>query len=159
MRKQQGFGVVLIEEGSEAGTARFVATGTRADIIDWNSSHDGLLALVVEGRDRFTVTHSRQQSDGLYVGDIEFLPPEPAQPVPERHRRLSRLLATLFEASEATDADMKRHLDDATWVGFRLAESLPLPVTTKQSMLELTDPIHRLELLAVHVYDVDSLAP
>jgi Lon protease-like protein len=34
--------------------------------------------------------------------------------------------------------------DDAGWVGFRLAELLPLDVEEQQHMLELTDPLQRL---------------
>ena len=38
--------------------------------------------------------------------------------------------------------------DDAVWVGQRLAEVLPLALPVKQSLLELTDPILRLDRIA-----------
>jgi Lon protease-like protein len=44
------------------------------------------------------------------------------------------------------DAIDKRY-DDAAWVGYRLAEILPMPVSEKQACLELTDPIERLRVL------------
>jgi Lon protease-like protein len=37
--------------------------------------------------------------------------------------------------------------DDASWVGFRLAEILPLRMAVKQKLLELTDPVARLAIL------------
>jgi Lon protease-like protein len=37
--------------------------------------------------------------------------------------------------------------DDATWVGFRLAEILPLKTAARQAMLEMNDPVARLEIL------------
>ena len=37
--------------------------------------------------------------------------------------------------------------DDASWVGFRLAEILPLRKAVKQKLLELTDPAARLAIL------------
>ena len=37
--------------------------------------------------------------------------------------------------------------DDASWVGFRLAEILPLRNAAKQKLLELTDPAARLAVL------------
>jgi Lon protease-like protein len=40
------------------------------------------------------------------------------------------------------------HYDDATWVGYRLAELLPLPLSIKQSMLEVSDANVRLAALA-----------
>ena len=39
-------------------------------------------------------------------------------------------------------------LDDAAWVGHRLAEILPIPLADKQACLELDDPIQRLDVLA-----------
>jgi Lon protease-like protein len=38
-------------------------------------------------------------------------------------------------------------LDDAAWVGHRLAEILPIPLKDKQVCLELDDPIQRLDVL------------
>jgi len=37
--------------------------------------------------------------------------------------------------------------DDAAWVGYRLTEILPVPLIAKQKLLELNDPIVRLEIL------------
>jgi Lon protease-like protein len=37
--------------------------------------------------------------------------------------------------------------DDASWVGFRLAEILPLRIDVKQKLLELTDATMRLAVL------------
>jgi len=39
-------------------------------------------------------------------------------------------------------------LENAAWVGFRLAEILPIPAAEKQFCLELIDPIQRLDLLS-----------
>ena len=41
----------------------------------------------------------------------------------------------------------ERKYDDASWVGYRLAELLPLPLTIKQSMLEINDADVRLQVL------------
>jgi hypothetical protein len=38
-------------------------------------------------------------------------------------------------------------LDDAAWVAYRLAETLPLEVEARQRMLEMSDPIGALEAL------------
>ena len=37
--------------------------------------------------------------------------------------------------------------DDAAWVGARYTELLPIPLLAKQKLLELDDPISRLEIL------------
>jgi Lon protease-like protein len=43
---------------------------------------------------------------------------------------------------------MDTSYDDAVWVGYRLSELLPLSLAQKQALLELTDPLTRLERLA-----------
>ena len=42
---------------------------------------------------------------------------------------------------------IEMRLDDAAWVGHRLAEILPIPLADKQVCLELDDPIQRLDVL------------
>jgi Lon protease-like protein len=37
--------------------------------------------------------------------------------------------------------------DDASWVGYRLAEILPVPLVAKQKLLELNDSLGRLSIL------------
>jgi hypothetical protein len=37
-----------------------------------------------------------------------------------------------------------KHYDDASWVGFRFAEVLPIDLEEKQFCLELNDPVERL---------------
>ena len=45
-------------------------------------------------------------------------------------------------------AASERELDDASFVGYRLAELLPLPLSIKQSMLEMNDSEVRLAVIA-----------
>lgn len=141
-----GFGVCLILDGSEAGApARPAAVGTIARIRDFHRDEDGLLGIVAEGGQRFRVARSRVRSDGLARGDAEVWPGEPELPVPVEFALLQSILERLIE----TMAPQWRHAprsayDDASWLGFRLAELLPLDVAEQQLMLELNDPVQRL---------------
>jgi Lon protease-like protein len=67
--------------------------------------------------------------------------------LPEQFARLGkaarRALAELAEHYEYVE----KKFDDAAWVGSRLAELLPLRPSDKQALLELDDPIARLETL------------
>ena len=38
-------------------------------------------------------------------------------------------------------------IDDPTWVGYRLAEVLPIPFKARQRLLELDDAVLRLEII------------
>jgi uncharacterized protein len=141
-----GFGVCLILEGREVGAPAIPAViGTIARINDFHSGDDGLLGIVAEGGPRFRVARTRIRSDGLLRGDADVWPGEPEQPVPVEFALLQSILERLIE----TMAPHWRHAprsayDDASWLGFRLAELLPLDVAEQQRMLELTDPLQRL---------------
>ena len=47
----------------------------------------------------------------------------------------------------AAYADETPYYENASWVGMRLAEILPLPMLEKQQCLEMTDAVERLRLL------------
>ena len=145
-RNDTGFGVCLILDGREAGMPAVpTAIGTIARISDFHRDEDGLLGIVAEGGSRFRVERSRARADGLLRGEVEIWPTEPEQQVPVEFALLQSILERLIE----TMAPHWRHAprsayDDASWVGFRLAELLPLDPVEQQRMLELTDPVLRL---------------
>jgi hypothetical protein len=148
MRGDLNFGVVLIREGGEVGPARTFDVGTLARITDFDQLPDGLLGLSCVGERRFRVVKRSVQTDGLNVADVEWLAMEPTLAVPERHARLADLLRSVLPQLGEVYTDIAMRLDDAAWVGHRLAEILPIPLPEKQTYLEMDDPIQRLELLA-----------
>ena len=83
------------------------------------------------------------------MGEVNWLEAEPAVPVPPRHARLAELLQSVLPQLGEVYTGIEMHLDDAAWVGHRLAEILPLPLADKQSYLELDDPLERLDRLAL----------
>jgi hypothetical protein len=157
LRQGHGFGVVLIDSGSEVGAARFVSTGTIAEIVDWHQGRDGLLGIVAEGHDRFSIASWRRQPDGLYVGELELLAGEPELTVPDEFAYLRELVEVRLERLGAQYERTARSYDDATWLGYRLSEVLPLSAVKKQALLELDDPRQRLELLQPHLEQINSI--
>jgi len=148
MREVQGFGVVLIRDAEEAGSADICDVGTMAKIVDFDQLPDGLLGLSCVGRQRFRIHALSRQADGLNLGEVEWLQPEPLLTVPERHARLASLLETVLPQLGEVYTGIEMHLDDAAWVGHRLAEILPMDLADKQFCLELDDPLRRLDVLA-----------
>jgi Lon protease-like protein len=147
LREQSGFAVVLITEGEEtAATASFAATGTEAGIVDFDRLEDGLLGISCIGRQRVRVLEAWREADGLNRGRVIAIDADPVLPVPTAQAWLGEVVRrVLGEAS-----DVYRHVEvrgDAAWVGNRLAEMLPLSLTDKQALLELTDPLERLTAL------------
>jgi uncharacterized protein len=148
MRGDQRFGVALIREGGEVGPAETFEVGTIAKIIDFHQLSDGFLGLSCIGEQRFRIVSRSRQADGLNLAQIDPVAAEPTMAVPQRHARLAELLKTVLPELGEVYAGIEMHLDDAAWVGHRLAEILPIAATEKQFCLELEDPIQRLDVLS-----------
>lgn len=148
-RNGSGFGVCLILEGREAGEPALpAAIGTVATITDFCTLPDGLLGIGAEGCERFQVASTRVRDNGLVHGDVRLWPDEPVVEVPAEHGLLATILERLLERVGGRRAQAARaRLDDASWVGFRLAELLPLEPAEKQHLLQMTDPLRRLAQL------------
>jgi Lon protease-like protein len=147
MRETQAFGVVLIREGNEVGPAETFDVGTLAKIVDFHQLSDGLLGLSCLGQKRFRIRTRSRQGDGLNLAEVDWLAPEPVVAVPARHARLAALLKNVLPQLGEVYTDIEMRLNDAAWVGHRLAEILPIPLPDKQACLELDDPIQRLDAL------------
>ncbi len=148
-RSGRGFGVCLIMQGQEAGEPALpAAVGTLASIVDFDTLPDGLLGISVTGGARFRVQRSRIRGNGLVIGEVRGWPDEPVVPVPLEFSLLPAILERLAEQSGLSWRNGPRErYDDASWVGFRLAELLPLGDAERQHLLEVTDPVERLTAL------------
>ena len=148
LRNEQPFGVCLIQSGQEAGeAARPHLTGTFATINDWQRGDDGLLAISARGGQRFHVLDTRVERDQLLRGSVQPLPPEPSAALPDENRYMTEVLDQLFEHAGHVYGELPKDPDDASWVGYRLAEVLSLPMVRRQYFLELEDPLLRLSQL------------
>jgi len=148
--KEQGrFGVVLLLEGAEAGSAVTVAAiGTSARIVDFDTLPDGLLGITCLGEQRFRVLRRWQQEDGLYLAEVEYLPPEDPSALPEEFAHLGELLREVLPKLGRGYAHVEAHYEDAGWVANRWAEVLPLAPTERLELLELSDPQRRIAQVA-----------
>jgi len=148
MREQQPFGVVLIQEGEEAGPVATTATvGCSARIVDFYTLQDGLLGISCVGERKFSVLRVWRAPDGLNVGEVSWLEPEPRITLPEEYAQFGasvrRAVAELAEHYQ----HVEKHFDDAAWIGARITELIPIGLNEKQVLLELDDPIARLDAL------------
>lgn len=147
LRDDAAFGVVQIREGSEVGMATTWDVGTLARIGDWYQGSDGILGVTAIGSDRFRIRRRRSADDGLLLADVELLPGDAVQEVPERYLPMVQILdGVLADLGKLYD-ELPRRYDDAAWVGCRFAEILPFSPEQKQHCLELDDPIARLDLI------------
>ena len=145
LRDKSPFGVCAIREGAEVGAPAVPAeVGCTALIAQWDMPQLGLLEIVAHGESRFRILERRVERSGLQRARVALLDPESDAAVPTSCAACVRLLERVIEQHAGLLATPHR-LDSASWVGARLAELLPLPLSAKQELLELDDPVVRLE--------------
>jgi hypothetical protein len=152
VRDARPFGVCLIVEGAEVmrsdgAPAAFEAIGTLARITDFDLTETGILHIRTQGESRFRVLAHAVEANGLVSAEAAAIDDEPALPLPADAAPLAHLVERIASRVGARDFPAPLRLDDASWVGYRLAEALPLPPGIRQRMLEINDALVRLQVL------------
>jgi len=166
MKTTSPFGVVLITKGGEVGVPAVTESiGTLARIAAWDMPQLGVLHLRAIGGDRFRIVHRQVQPDGLQVATVETIAPDVDLLLDAEYQPCADLLQRVIAdiGSQRTDQDASTddpinsmpfeppfRLDSSVWVGNRLCEFMPIPLSAKQKLMELRDAGSRLEL--VHRY-------
>jgi len=154
LREQRPFGVVALKSGAETGRQRveFETIGTLAELIDVDSERPNILQVRCRGTQRFSIAAPSQRDDGLWLAETTPWPDDDALAPSPALMATVRGLATAIAALKNTAAGGAPFLepyrfDDAAWVANRWCEILPIPQLAKQKLMELTDPLMRLQLV------------
>lgn len=151
MKAGTPFGVCLIVSGKEVGeTAVPHRVGTLAHVISGDMPQLGILMLETRGGRRFRIVSQVTQPDGLLRAQVELLDEPVRQNVPAAQQGLLPLLQKIAGDLGPEKMPEPHAFDDAAWVGYRLTEIVPVQALAKQKLLELQDPLSRLEIL--HTY-------
>jgi uncharacterized protein len=147
LRDGAPFGVCLIREGSEVGAPAMPHdVGTLAKIATWDMPQLGVLQIVALGERRFRIRERRVQANGLGRAAVDLMEAESDGPIPADALRCVKLLERVMEQHPGL-FERPHRLDSCAWVSARLAEVLPLPLESKQALLELNDGVARLARL------------
>ena len=154
MREQRRFGVVALKKGTEArASGEAVALyeiGTLAELIEVDSAQINILFVRCRGRQRFSLGATRQQADGLWLGEATAVADDPVVAPAASHANIVKSLADAIAALAAQGASpfLEPHrLDSAGWVANRWCEILPLPLEARQRLMTLADPVARLDIV------------
>lgn len=155
LREQKRFGVVSIKQGADTRRGGkdptvFEIIGTMAELMDVDSAQPGILQVRCRGLQRFKISQSAQENDGLWVAKADLLPDDepvvPAEAVLETVRGLANAIATLKD--QGSEPFLQPYVfDNAGWVSNRWCEILPISVAAKQKLMELPDAQVRLQLV------------
>ena len=148
MQAHTPFGVCLIRSGAEVGdTAKPYEVGTLATIADWDMTQLGILTITAKGGQRFLIESADIRHDGLMVAEIVLIPDEPACTVSPEFALCRAVFDTIVQEVGERRFSKPMSPEQASWLGYRLAESLPIKAAAKQDMLEMNDSEMRLKIL------------
>ena len=143
------FGVCLVNNSEDENRpATHLRIGTTAEICDFSTLEDGLLVIVAQGSQRFFIQNTRMRDNGLLMAEVNILAESMTIDVPEEYSVLSLLAQRFMEQVGGNYPSFQpADLQDANWVGCRLSELLPLENNERQILLEITEPLERLQVL------------
>ena len=161
------FGVVALTQGAEvrkadAGAATsdafalelFHAVGTLATITEFTIPQPGLMVIRCTGLQRFRVTHQERLKHGLWVANVTPLANDLLVKIPDDLQVVAVALDNLINTLRTRGAPLAQlpvqapyQLDDCGWVANRWCELMPMPLEQKQRLMELDNPLLRLELV------------
>ena len=166
------FGVVSLTAGSEVRKAQsdkptdqptgdgfaleeFCATGTLATITEFSAPQPGLMVIRCVGAQRFRISNREKLKHGLWIADVERVDNDMDVTVPDDLKACANALGKLIKSLQQRSIPEDQmplmppyQLDDCGWVANRWCELLPLPLELKQRLMELDNPLVRLELVS-----------
>ena len=164
------FGVVGLHSGDEVRRAgapleQFHHVGTLATIEQLEAPQPALLHVHGQGGARFRIARQTLLPHGLWIADVTQIAPDRPIPIPEDLAPVSVALAQLLSTLHLRDptspsaiVPSSTQLDDSGWGANRWGELLPLPPLLKQQLMELENPLVRLELVG-DILDRTGIAP
>ena len=166
------FGVVSLTDGSEVrrpvsaatqgalptgdgfASEAFNTVGTLARIIEFSVPQPGLMMVQCQGVHRFTITRREKLKHGLWIADVVEMEDDLPVKIPHDLQKTADTLGKLIKGLLNNDTPAEKmpmlapyHLDDCGWVANRWCELLPLSPSVKQQLMELDNPLLRLELV------------
>ena len=147
LQSDSGFGICLIQQGSEVGGGALCCpVGCYTKIIDWTQLEDGLLGITIQAERRFRAEHFSERANKLLEAEVEWLEDDETA-VGEEFELLQDTLTRILEHFDVQYDAQEVLMNNASWLGYRLAEFLPLSNEEKQGLLELDSNENRLTRL------------
>ena len=148
IKNNADFCIVLIRDNSkEEYITDIYNYGCLVKITDWNQLDDGLLGITVEGINKVKIYDRNLEKNNLLTGTIEDIETEKEYMIPQKYLLLSRFYKKIYPGIKHVISFKKERYADASWIGFRLIECLPLDSSTKNKLIAMNHAIERLDML------------
>ena len=123
----------------------FDRIGTSGTILDWQPLPNQMIAIQLQGEQRVRVSAIEKESDGLLVAEVEYLAADERITSESQTLKLMRIIADLAEHPLLSFPPAQVSAENAASFSYQLAALLPLSGADKQRLLELDNPVARLE--------------
>jgi Lon protease-like protein len=140
--------------GDAFAQEQFADVGTLARIVEFSAPQAGLMVVRCVGGERFHIQNRSQLKHGLWVADANHVAADAAMPIPQDLQPIAHALSRLIENQRSGEAmfeplpiEQPYRFDDCAWVANRWCDLLALPSHVKQNLLQLDNPLLRLELV------------
>lgn len=139
--------VMLQARNASTPDIDFYTTGTTGTIIDWRPLPNQMIGIELKGEQRVRVSEIQKESDGLLVGEVEYLNSTLLAGSEQQSARLAEITAHLAQHPllSFSTAGVNDEMADA--FSYQLAALLPFSGADKQRLLEFDNPVARLELI------------
>jgi len=155
LREQSPFGVVGLRRGTEVqqqgAEVELETVGVLAALDDVDSETTGILRVRCKGTQRFRYERAVRSDNGLWMAEqVQALDGDeavlPAAPLIGTVKALARALVAM-QQDQPGAVTAERRFNEAGWVANRWCELLPIPTAARQKLMELPDPMARLEIV------------
>jgi Lon protease-like protein len=154
LREERPFGVALIKEGVEVGgDAVPMSVGTLARIHTVERVEEGRMNLLAEGSERFRIMSFSSTPDGYLEARIELMQdaPAPAARAEELAGEIERQFREYFDLLVGhAGVDMPEYElpTEPEELSFVIASILDTEPEQRQTLLEMRDTVHRMEIVS-----------
>ena len=166
------FGIVTIvpqalgderETGDDAGHVEINLIGTSVRIVDFNAQPNGLLGIVCEGQQKFSVGDVYRSENKLLMAEVEMCKPELSVVVPDEFEELVHVLTSLLAHPYVVnlgylEQPLAYWLADAARLSFYLSYLLPFSNGQRYQLLALSEPLDRLAMVQSLLEKIDGTA-
>ncbi len=133
----------------------FNSVGTLATITEFSIPQPGLMVINCVGAQRFEISRREKLKHGLWIADVTRLADDQSVAIPDDLQGVANALGKLIKNLQDRGVPTAQmplrapyQLSDCGWVANRWCELLPIQVELKQRLMELDNPLLRLELVS-----------
>ncbi|MAR95121.1 MAG: ATP-dependent protease La (LON) domain protein [Gammaproteobacteria bacterium] len=158
MKNDHGFVIVYQKKHSQKDEYEISKKGSYVEIIDFNNLPNGLLLIAVKSINKVLIKDLTKMEDGLHVAKTQpVIDPEvDDQALLAEFPEITNILSQLVKHPKIIDIPLNVDFNSADSVAYHLAGLIPIPGSSKQSLLEAFDASQRLSILSKYIEDLSS---